>query len=82
MTPQEKANEFINKYTNLKISVYGCSEGSNPCIVTAEMFTKCAIDCAIIAVDEIIEMKIIRKDDVLSDYWQEVKQELIKLKNL
>jgi hypothetical protein len=39
-----------------------------------------AINCALIAVDEILNNNKILFEDVLNDqYWQEVKQEILKL---
>jgi len=85
MNVKEKAKELISKYQGLNISVFGCSEGSNPCVISASMFTKCAIDCALIAVDEIIESSpysVAHKyyDQDNFDYWQNVKKELENLK--
>ena len=38
-----------------------------------------AKQCALIAVDEILSMKIVRKDDLTDEYWENVKQEIEKL---
>ena len=38
-----------------------------------------AKQCALIAVDEILSMKIVRKDDLTDEYWEAVKQEIQKL---
>ena len=35
--------------------------------------------CALIAVDEILSMKIVRKDDLTNEYWESVKQEIEKI---
>lgn len=40
-----------------------------------------AIECALIAVDMILDIKSVYKDDKLYDYWHEIQQELEKLKN-
>jgi hypothetical protein len=37
------------------------------------------IQCAIIAVDEILNINSVDKDIELSDYWNEVKEEIKKL---
>jgi hypothetical protein len=38
-----------------------------------------AKQCALIAVDEILSINSIDKDEDLSNYWEEVKQEIEKL---
>jgi hypothetical protein len=37
------------------------------------------IQCALIAVDEIQKIKSVYHDDILYDYWEEVKQGIINL---
>jgi hypothetical protein len=85
MTPKEKARDLINKF-NFKVLDTHLG-GSNARV----------IECALLAVDEIIES---RKDDPRFDdthighsskyftphpmylkYWKEVKQELLNLKD-
>jgi hypothetical protein len=61
MTPKEKAEELVNKY-----SIWCWNE-----VVCDYEIAK---QCALIAVDEIID-----KDGYNNDYWKEVKQELEKL---
>ena len=75
MTPTEKANELIEEYLSL-------NDNFNKPIITDEQD---AVKCAIIAVDEMIE---ILKTDYESErlvytlyYWQSVKTELETLKN-
>ena len=36
-------------------------------------------ECILIAVDEILSMKIVRKDNLTDEYWESVKQEIDKL---
>jgi hypothetical protein len=38
-----------------------------------------AKQCALIAVDEILSINSVDKDEDLSNYWEEVKQEIEKL---
>jgi hypothetical protein len=72
MTPKEKAEELLLRYLKVK---------------THKMFNgwwhkMTAKQCALIAVDEILEMDlpIFEEDcDEFYGYWQEVKQELEKL---
>jgi hypothetical protein len=65
MTPKEKAIELVDKY-----KFYLGNEQEN---------IKEAKDCALIAVDEILNIKSVDKDYDLSNYWLEVKQEIEKL---
>jgi hypothetical protein len=76
MTPKEKAKELVNKFSS-----------GHPIICkmnTRNMYISEAKQCALIAVDEIIE--VINKYSIHSDcpedadleYWQEVKQEILK----
>jgi hypothetical protein len=67
MTPQEKAIELVEKFDELLTYLESKSK---------------AKDCALIAVDEIVQA--IRFTDAKSDlgyvgYWQEVKKEIEKL---
>ena len=66
MTPKEKAEELVGKFYNKQTNVnqWGISDIQR--------------EFALIAVDEILNMKIIRKDELLDDYWEEVKQEIEK----
>ena len=69
MTPKEKANELFLKYHNLWIN-------GNSIL---------AKQCALIAVDEVITAienvftKSVAKLNSTYRYWQEVKQEILKL---
>ena len=71
MTPKEKARELYNTYEQLGRDF---TRG-----VSMNEFAK---HCALIAVDEILEMDlpILEEDaDKFYDYWQEVKQEIEQL---
>jgi hypothetical protein len=72
MTPQkEKANELVEKYQSLVPSEFG------------GMDKNLAIDCALIAVDEIlqaIDWHKFETPNVEIDFWQEVQNELLKMK--
>ena len=67
MTPKEKANELRDKYMNVRWDI-GLDD---------------AKQCALIAVDEILEVIIFNKYDdkywCEEEYWEEVKQEIEKL---
>ena len=62
MTPQEKVNELIRKY-------YRDSD-----LLVEDLSWIQAKECALIAVDEILNIGFIEVP-----YWQEVKQEIEKL---
>lgn len=69
MTSKEKAKELIDKFWYV--------EPEESC---DGMEYHMAQQCALIAVDEILENNKILFEDVLSDqYWQEVKNEIEKL---
>jgi hypothetical protein len=77
MTPKEKAIEIVNKYIDLSDEC-DCLEYSCICFTMYEYKAK---QCAIIAVDEILnhhsqEQGLYRIDTY---YWKEVKQEIEKL---
>jgi hypothetical protein len=63
-SPKEKAKELIAKYDciNFEISAY-------------KNWVDAAKQCALIAVDEVIEYT----HRLYLDYWQEVKKEILKL---
>ena len=64
MTPKEKADEFITKFTEINNVVYT--------IVKRRVLINIAKRNAIIAVDELIEHSY----QVMKPFWVEVKQEL------
>jgi hypothetical protein len=72
MTPQEKAKELVDKFINAD--------------VVWEFTYGCAKQCALIAVDEIIQIVptvYVTDDNEIHSghrqYWQKVKQEIQKL---
>jgi hypothetical protein len=68
MTPQEKAKELLDKMT---------TNTNNETLMYKNKFAK---ECALIAVDEIIDYLISNKiTGTLMTYWQEIKQEIEKL---
>ena len=72
MTPREKADELYSKYDDLLNKDFG-----NPIVFDNQLK-----QCALIAVDEILEMDlpIFEEDaDEFYDYWEEVKQEICDL---
>jgi hypothetical protein len=69
MTPIEKANELYSKYDDLLNKDFG-----NPIVFDNQLK-----QCALIAVDEILEMDlpILEEDaDEFYDYWEQVKKEI------
>ena len=71
LTPKEKAKELVLKFKELP------QEGTLMFYIIFEISKQCAL----IAVDEIISIKLLwfQKDTEDLDYWQEVKQELLKM---
>jgi hypothetical protein len=63
MTPQEKAYEIWQKMMNADVLVDSIS----------------AKQCSLVAVDEILSINSVDKDEDLSNYWEEVKKEIEKL---
>jgi len=67
MTPEEKAKELVLRYLRIDNN-------------TKEWFNShIAKQCALIAVNEILEIKTVDKDFDLSNYWQEVEEEINNL---
>ena len=66
LTPKEKAKELIEKFSDLE---------------DREMYIVKAKQCASIAVNEIISIKLLwfQKDTEHLDFWKEVKEELLKI---
>ena len=73
MTPKEKANELVNRY-----AIYLRAN-----LMYDEDAEEDAKQCALIAVDEILEDNVDDMSEELFDirieYWQSVKQEIEKL---
>ena len=72
VTPKEKAKELLDKFKEHSQLMIGYG-GLTSKIGTAKQ-------CALIAVDEILETVVVY-DDISNDYqfWQQVKQEIKKL---
>ena len=70
LTPKEKAKELFSKYQNIYLTEDSMG-------IDDEL----AKQCALIAVDEIISIKLLwfQKDTEYLDFWQEVKEELPKI---
>lgn len=78
MTPDQKANELIEKFRALNVTLLGCGNPSNPCIITSNMLEKSAIQCAIVAVDEMLSffttpLNWDYRTNGHIHFWQEVK---------
>ena len=71
-SPEEKAKELFDQYHNL-IQDIGGDMGHE--ILVSILAQKCAL----IAVDEILEINSVDKDFSLSHYWLDVKQEINNL---
>jgi hypothetical protein len=71
------ARKLINKfYYQLPNNGY-----RNEGLLSCERRYNEAITCAIVCVNEILNINSIDKDYDLSNYWEEVKQELIQIQN-
>jgi hypothetical protein len=69
MTPKEKAKELIEKYIPLTLRLYSDYDWGED--------IDSAKQCALIAVDEIIWL--LNNNQVDTDYYKELKQEIEKL---
>ena len=71
LTPKQKAKELFDKFYLIKDEVYD----------ECRMHENEAKQCALIAVDEIISIKLLwfQKDTEHLDFWKEVKEELLKM---
>jgi hypothetical protein len=77
MTPKEKAEELVHKFK--KYSYY--PKTNNDMLFVNELNNN-AKQCALIAVDEILDLIITIYDydrEELDPYWKQVKQEIEKL---
>jgi hypothetical protein len=72
MTPEEKANELFNHYYNLIQRIGGYLEQEILVSILAKQ-------CALIAIDEILNINSVDKDFSLSHYWLDVKDEIENL---
>ena len=75
MTPKAKAENLIEKFIQNTRIWNDEKKVWEDCIESANR-------CALITVDEIISIKLLwfQKDTKDLDYWQDVKQELLKMK--
>jgi hypothetical protein len=71
-TPKEKAEELVDQYHNL-IQDIGGDMGHE---ILVSILAK---NCALIAVDEILNINSVDKDFSLSHYWLDVKDEILNL---
>ena len=76
LTSKEEAEKIVNKFID---AIPANQE------VDINEFMKvdvlCAIECALIAVDMILDIKSVYKDEKLYNDWHEIQQELEKIKN-
>lgn len=71
MTPQEKAKQLVDKMLNVEVL------NVKDCLGSVGYYE--AIECALIAVDEIKTLLYDADRMYQYDYWHEVKQEIEKL---
>jgi hypothetical protein len=75
MTPKKKAKELVKKYQNICVTVRGCGDDGNPCIITNKMYSNAATLCSIVMVEEILNL-CWNGNKVAKKYWEDVKSEL------
>ena len=75
LTPRKKAEELVNKYIP---HIAGADRYNSTLGIYDKEISK---QCALIVVNEIIKIKLLwfQKDTKELDFWQEVKQELLKM---
>ena len=76
LTPKEEAEKIANKFidaipSNIEVDIN----------IFMRIDGLAGIECALIAVDLILDIKSVYKDEKLYDYWSEIQQELEKLKS-
>lgn len=84
--PKEYAIELMNKFKSFDVSVFYYDEYGDTNIATNKLLDKSAIDCALICIEEIIQLKFLENIPCIDEkeyieYFNEVKKELINLKN-
>ena len=73
MKAKDKAIELVDRFLALK--------KINPNAITRPYNWQEAKQCALICVDEILEIKSVYHSIELDNYWQEVKKEIEKLQS-
>ena len=75
MSPKEKAIELVTNmsFSKSKVADYVTGEMVD---IPGNIFYK---QCALFAVNEILNINSVDKDEDLSDFWQEVKHEIEQL---
>ena len=77
-TPKEKAKELVDKFYQTTPNETWIDEPSGEFMETYTAWGQ-AKQCALIAVDEILNINSVDKDFSLSFYWQDVKDEIQNL---
>ena len=78
MTPKDKAKELVDKFYQTTPNETWINEPSGEFMETYTAWGQ-AKQCALIAVDEILNINSVDKDFSLSFYWQDVKDEIQNL---
>ena len=76
LTPKEEAEKIVNKFID---AIPANQEVDINEFMKVDVLS--AIECALIAVDMILDIKSVYKDEKLYNDWHEIQQELEKLKN-
>ena len=76
LTPKEEAEKIVNKFID---AIPANQEVDINEFMKVDVLS--AIECALIAVDMILDIKSVYKDEKLYNDWHEIQQELEKIKN-
>ena len=76
LTPKEEAEKIVNKFID---AIPANQEVDINEFMKVDVLS--AIECALIAVDMILDIKLVYKDEKLYNDWHEIQQELEKIKN-
>ena len=69
---KKKAKEILKKYTDLKVTILGCVDRGNACVVTNNLLDQSAKQCALIDCNGKIELAE-RVSDISSNYFRLTK---------
>jgi hypothetical protein len=78
MTPKDKAKELVDKFYQTTPNETWIDEPSGEFMETYTAWGQ-AKQCALVAVNEILNINSVDKDFSLSFYWQDVKDEIQNL---
>jgi len=74
---KERAEEFVNKFTDVQVTTIGCLDDGNPCIFGNTIDFSAAKECAVIAIDEILSLLEIYGNYGIITYYEDLKTEIL-----